>query len=93
MPKPALKEPRPPGDLASGHVSESSEDSKRRLEGVPFLRALLERRSRRFGMGMEIPGGPLSYKSRHKPASLSESEEAALVFAASGITGSASSRA
>jgi hypothetical protein len=36
---------------------------------------------------MKIPGGPLAYQSRHKPAPLTEDEEAALVFAACGITG------
>jgi hypothetical protein len=55
----------------------------------PLLRALRERRSRRFGLGMKIPGGPLAYESRHKPRPLSEDEIGALVFAASGITGHA----
>jgi hypothetical protein len=36
---------------------------------------------------MKIPGGPLAYQSRHQPAPLTEDEEAALVFAACGITG------
>jgi hypothetical protein len=36
---------------------------------------------------MKIPGGPLAYQSRHRPAPLTEDEEAALVFAACGITG------
>ncbi len=38
---------------------------------------------------MKIPGGPLAYQSRHKPAPLTEDEEATLVFAACGITGQA----
>src|SRR5580658_5764745 len=46
-------------------------------------------RSRRFGLGMKIPGGPLAYQSRHPVAPLTEAEEAALVFAACGITGHA----
>src|SRR2546428_8467481 len=54
-----------------------------------LLSALRERRSRRFGLGMKIPGGPLAYESRHKPRPLTEDEEAALVFAACGITGHA----
>ncbi len=57
------------------------------LAQYPLLNALLDRRSRRVGLGMEIPGGPLAYRSRHKPQPLTEDEEAALVFAASGITG------
>ena len=38
---------------------------------------------------MKIPGGPLTFESRHKPAPLTEDEEATLVFAACGITGHA----
>jgi hypothetical protein len=55
----------------------------------PMLAALRERRSRRFGLGMKIPAGPLAYESKHKPRPLTEDEEAALVFAACGITGHA----
>jgi len=67
-------------------------DSDRLLESLaqyPLLTALRERRSRRFGSGMKIPGGPLAFQSRHPPTSLTEDEEAALVFAACGITGHA----
>ena len=53
----------------------------------PLLSALRSRRSRRFGLGMRIPGGPLAYRSRHPPVPLTEEEEAALVFAACGLTG------
>ncbi len=59
------------------------------LQEYPLLEALRERRSRRFGRGMKIPGGPLAFESRHPPRPLSEDEEAALVFAAGGITGHA----
>ncbi len=59
------------------------------LAAYPLLAALRERRSRRFGLGMKIPGGPLAYQSRHPPVPLSEDEEAALVFAACGVTGHA----
>src|SRR6266478_5984651 len=59
------------------------------LDNYPLLTALRERRSRRFGLGMKIPSGPLAYESRHKPTPLTEDEEAALVFAACGITGHA----
>src|SRR5262245_57726687 len=60
-----------------------------RLGQYPLLAALRERRSRRFGLGMRIPSGPLAFQSRYKATSLSEDEEAALVFAACGITGHA----
>ncbi len=66
--------PEPPGPLNPSH---------------PLLVALRERRSRRFGLGMKIPAGPLAYTSRHQPLPLTEAEESALVFAACGITGHA----
>ncbi len=59
------------------------------IANYPLLMALRERRSRRFGLGMKIPGGPLAYQSRFQSIPLSEDEEAALVFAACGITGHA----
>src|SRR5882672_10445304 len=57
------------------------------LGGYSLLDALTKRRSRRFGLGMKMPAGPLAYQSRHAPFSLSEEEEACLTFAAGGITG------
>jgi hypothetical protein len=59
------------------------------LAQFPLLSALRERRSRRFGLGMKLPGGPLAFASRHGPSPLSEEEEGAMIFAASGITGHA----
>lgn len=59
------------------------------LGEFPLLTALRDRRSRRFGFGMKMPSGPLAFTSKHPPSPLSESEEAALVFAACGITGHA----
>ena len=49
--------------------------------------ALLHRRSRRFGLGMKIPAGPFQYASRQPAIPLTEDEEAALAFAACGVTG------
>ena len=59
----------------------------RDLAKYPLLSALRDRRSRRFGLGMKLEGGPLTFASRHPAVPLSEEEEAALVFAASGLTG------
>src|ERR1041384_4487316 len=59
------------------------------LFDYPLLTALRERRSRRFGLGMKIPAGPLAYESKHPPRPLTEDEEAAMAFAACGITGHA----
>jgi hypothetical protein len=58
-----------------------------RLATAPFLQVLLERRSRRFALGMKMPAGPLSFQSRFPARPLSEEEEAALAFAGAGITG------
>jgi hypothetical protein len=58
-----------------------------KLASYPLLEALKKRRSRRFGLGMKMDKGPLAYSSRHAHFPLSEEEEAALVFAACGITG------
>src|SRR5213592_759184 len=59
------------------------------LNEYPLLTALRDRRSRRFGLGMKMPSGPLAFESRYSPVPLTEDEEAALVFAACGITGHA----
>lgn len=67
-------------------VSRSPRES---LASYPLLDALRDRRSRRFGLGMSIPGGPLQYTSRHPPSPLSEDDEAILAWAACGITGPA----
>ncbi|MBM3834437.1 MAG: hypothetical protein FJ403_14440 [Verrucomicrobia bacterium] len=56
------------------------------LETYPLLAALRNRRSRRFAKGMKMDSGPLAFTSRFKPAPLTEAEEAALAFAATGIT-------
>src|SRR5215472_668666 len=52
-----------------------------------LFEVLLRRRSRRVGLGMTIPSGPFQYTSPHRPVPLTENEEAALAFAACGITG------
>jgi len=65
------------------------EDALAALRRYPLLDALRERRSRRFGLGMAMPGGPLAYRSRHPGLRLTEGEEALLAFAACGITGAA----
>ena len=52
-----------------------------------LFEVLLRRRSRRVGLGMVIPTGPFQYSSAHKPVPLTEDEEAALAFAACGVTG------
>src|SRR5579871_4959096 len=75
------------GTLAMAQEQSNSSSNQSNVENFPLMRALLERRSRRFALGMEMAAGPLAYKSRHKSAPLTEAEEAMLVFAACGITG------
>lgn len=57
------------------------------LLDYPLMQAMFGRRARRFGMGMEIPSGPLAFKSRSDPQPLSELERSILVAAATGVTG------
>ena len=57
------------------------------LNCYPLLDALRGRRSRRFARGMRIEHGPFAYASAHPPQPLTEAEEAALAFAACGVTG------
>jgi hypothetical protein len=52
-----------------------------------LFEVLLNRRSRRVGLGMTIPAGPFKYSSPFKPVPLTDDEEAALAFAACGATG------
>jgi nitroreductase len=53
----------------------------------PLFEALYRRRSRRFGLGFEMPEGPFRYKSAHAPVPLTELEEALLVGAGAGFSG------
>jgi hypothetical protein len=53
----------------------------------PLLQALFGRRARRFGLGMEIPSGPLAFRSGKDPLPLAELEQMILVAAATGVSG------
>ncbi len=76
----------PTGSLPTGE-SDRSPAGERLLAQYPLLDALIERRSRRFGPGMRLQGGPLAHESTRLPQPLSLEEEAALAFAACGVTG------
>jgi hypothetical protein len=56
-------------------------------EAISLIDAMLARRSRRFAQGMNLPTGPLAFRSQHAPNPLTEEQEAALAFAACGVTG------
>ncbi len=53
----------------------------------PFMNALFGRRARRFGLGMEIPSGPMAYRSDKEPIPLSETEQMLLLAAGTGVSG------
>jgi hypothetical protein len=57
------------------------------LASYSLLDALRGRRSRRFGLGMAMAGGPLAYRASQAPLPLTDAEEAHLAFAATGVTG------
>jgi hypothetical protein len=57
------------------------------LARFPLLDALFGRRSRRFGLGMSIPDGPLAYTSKHPPQPLSEVERLVLIAVGVGLSG------
>lgn len=54
---------------------------------VPLAEAIFTRRSRRVGLGMRVPDGPLAYESGHDPVPLDPLEEAFLVWLGTGVTG------
>mgnify|MGYP006285016831 CR=1 FL=1 len=68
-------------------VHESTQDPMKELLEFPLMRALFGRRSRRFGLGMELPSGPLEFASDADPHPLSEREQALLIAAGTGVTG------
>lgn len=53
----------------------------------PLFDAIAGRRSRRFGLGMEVPSGPLAFRSQADPVPLSELERLILSAAGTGVTG------
>jgi len=76
-------------DPATPHRNTPQCEEHPSVADYPLLDALRDRRSRRFGVGMEMKAGPLAYKSEAPPLRLSEDEEALLAFAACGVTGPA----
>ncbi|HSD10752.1 MAG TPA: hypothetical protein VLF14_07195 [Candidatus Binatia bacterium] len=53
----------------------------------PLVSALMGRRARRFALGMEIPDGPLAYRSPHLPLPLNDLERVILVLCGAGVSG------
>jgi hypothetical protein len=57
------------------------------LTEFPLIDAIAGRRARRFGLGMEIPSGPLAFRSAAEPMPLTERERSILLAAGTGVTG------
>lgn len=53
----------------------------------PLLETVAHRRTRRFGLGYEIPSGALKYKSEKEPVPLTELETALLCWTGHGVNG------
>ena len=53
----------------------------------PLFDAIFNRRSRRFGLGMELKDSTLEFKSKYEPVPLNDLEEALLVWSGTGLTG------
>jgi len=58
-------------DRPIGKPHLSSDMVTEEVAEYPLLEALIERRSQRFGYGMRLNGGPLSYRSVPTPQPLS----------------------
>ena len=58
-----------------------------RLAEFPLLAGIYGRRSRRFPVGGEIPGGPLAFRSGKDVQPLSEFERALVLATVTGVTG------
>src|SRR5262245_48214892 len=79
----------PTQDEGESPARDATEALLRELPGYPLLDALLHRRSRRFSLGMNMTAAPLAFRSASEPLPLAAAEEAALAFAACGVTGHA----
>ncbi|TCV85830.1 hypothetical protein [Sulfurirhabdus autotrophica] len=58
-----------------------------KVADYPLVAALINRRSRRFAVGMDITRGPLQFSSQLPPMPLAKEEEELLLFAGIGDTG------
>lgn len=70
---------------ASGHPQAGS--GFERLSASDLIDTILRRRSRRFGLGMSIPEGPLAHRSRSEPVPLTDTEEQILLATVCGVVG------
>ena len=69
------------------HKIKEWNDILKEAKNFPFIQTLFSRRSRRFGWGMEIPTGPLKFKSNKPPIGLDEFENAFIISSGMGVSG------
>src|SRR3972149_4318302 len=65
----------------------SSIEPVQKAWNYPLFDAIFQRRARRFPLGAEMPAGVAPFKSTKEPIPLDEIEEAMLVMAGTGISG------
>jgi hypothetical protein len=70
-------------------TASTESDLLHRVWEYPLFDALFGRRSRRFGLGFEMTEGPFKYKSQRGSLPLSDLEEAVLIAAGIGFSGTA----
>lgn len=73
--------------LTESKISMNEYQALSELLSFPLVNALFGRRARRFGLGMEIPSGPLAFNSKNDPYPLSELEQMLLIAAGTGVSG------
>jgi hypothetical protein len=77
------RKPRP----AKKKTGAPKAEALRELQKFSLLDALFGRRSRRFGVGMEIPDGPFAYRSKHPPEPIGDFERTLLIAIGAGVSG------
>lgn len=72
---------------AAPDIKELLNKRLRRSMEYPLFDAIFNRRSRRFGLGMELKDSSLEFRSKYDPVPLNDLEEALIVWAGTGLTG------
>jgi hypothetical protein len=73
--------------LTTNSAANEWSEMLKEINDFPLFKALFNRRSRRFGWGMEIPHGPLQYKSNLPPTPIDDFERSVILAAGLGASG------
>ena len=76
----------PADPSSSGSPRETAPAGLQDALAYPYFQTVWDRKSRRMGLGMEMPG-TLGYASPYEPVPLTELEEALLLMAGTGLSG------